>query len=137
MKTVFPKPDRSDYQPNFTKSPDNDQLDVGWNEGVLSDGRPYRIECWAQDQLTNVTVFLSSLGLEDASPQQLIDLLGNDRVVWFKPRSQPSASTAIIADAAGSAMWSINIVIGEADEPARADSVPLLPYQRTQHVGVH
>src|SRR3989442_11054380 len=41
--------------------------------------------CWTQDQITNVTVFLSTEGLENASNEQLADLLQRERVVGFKP----------------------------------------------------
>lgn len=37
---THPKPDRSNYTPNRSKTPENDQLDIGWNEGFMSDGRP-------------------------------------------------------------------------------------------------
>jgi len=36
---MYPKPDRSDQTPNFVKSAENDAIDIGWNEGNLSDGR--------------------------------------------------------------------------------------------------
>ena len=127
---THPKPDRSDYRPNFKKTAQDDHLDIGWNEGFLSDGRPYRIECWTQDQITNVTVFLSTEGLENASNEQLADLLQRERVVGFKPGVEPSAYAMPLTDAGGNSLWSINIVIGVDDEPARADSVPLRPYSR-------
>ena len=76
------KPDRSSYIPNRAKTEDNDQLDIGWNEGVLSDGRPYRIELWAQDQITSATIFLSTEGLETYSNAQFAELLERERVIW-------------------------------------------------------
>lgn len=72
---THPKPDRSNYAPNRVKTPDNDQIDIGWNEGFLSDGRPYRLECWAQDQFTCVTVFMSTEGLETYANEQLVEML--------------------------------------------------------------
>src|SRR3989442_11940766 len=86
--------------------------------------------CWTQDQITNVTVFLSTEGLENASNEQLADLLQRERVVGFKPGVEPSAYAMPLTDAGGNSLWSINIVIGVDDEPARADSVPLRPYSR-------
>ena len=61
VSSKFPKVDRSNFTPNFTKSPENDAVDIGWSEGNLSDGRPYRLECWAQDQITNITIFVSRI----------------------------------------------------------------------------
>ena len=125
---TYPKPDRSGYSPNRVKTEENDQIDIGWAEGTLSDSRPYHIECWAQDQLTNVTVFLSTDGLDGYSNEQFIELLERERVVWWMPGARKSASAARFEDASGNPMWSINVVIGVDEEPAVADSVPSRPY---------
>ena len=127
---THPKPDRSNYLPNFAKTDENDQLDIGWNEGFLSDGRPYRIECWAQDQITSVTVFVPAAGLENNSNGQFAELLERERVVWFKPGVEPSVYAIPLTDASGNSVWSINVVIGIDTDPALADSVPLRPYSR-------
>lgn len=127
---THPKPDRSNYEPNFEKTDENDQLDIGWNEGFLSDGRPYRIECWAQDQITNVTVFLPTAGIENHSNEQLADLLARERVVWFQPGVKPSAHALPMRDAKDNSVWSVNIVVGIDSDPPLADSVRLLPYAR-------
>ena len=125
----IPKPDRSTYKPNFAKSAQNDQIDIGWAEGTLSDGRRYRLELWAQNQLTCVTVFMASQGLAAATSQDLLDLVAAERVVWWRPGVRPSAGVSPFNDSAGQAMWSINIVIGDDGAPARADTVPVLPYR--------
>ena len=125
---TYPKPDRSNVVPNLAKTPDNEDLDIGWCEGVLTDGRPYRMECWAADQITNVTVFMSTIGLENCTNAQFVDLLERERVVSWRAGARKSAGAAQIADAAGNPMWSINIVIGVDGEPAVADSVPIFPY---------
>jgi len=125
-----PKPDRSNYTPNRVKTAESDELDIGWNEGFLSDGRPYRIEAWAQDQITSVTVFLSTEGLETYSNSQFIQLLEKERIVWWAPGVRKSAYAMPMVDAAGNPMWSVNVVIGVDDDPPVADSVPVYPYRR-------
>ena len=69
----YAKPDRSNFTPNFRKTPENPDLDIGWAEGSLSDGRPYRLECWAADQITNITVFVSRLGLEHLEGKEALE----------------------------------------------------------------
>ena len=54
---MYPKSNRSNQTQNYVKSEENTVLDIGWNEGILSDGRPYRAECWAEDQVTMLTFF--------------------------------------------------------------------------------
>lgn len=124
----FQPPDRSDYTPTFSKTDDDEQLDVGWAIGTLSDGRPYRAELWAQDQLTCVTVFLPLAGLETASDAAVIRLLEEERVVWWLSGSKKSAGLGQLTDARGQSLLSVNFVVGADGEPARLDTVPFHPY---------
>jgi hypothetical protein len=64
---MYPKPDRSDYKPTRTKTAEDHSLDIGWDEGFLTDGRPYRVECWAEEGVTMLTYFFSTRGLETYS----------------------------------------------------------------------
>ena len=125
---THPKPDRSNYKPNRTMTAENDQIDIGWNEGFMSDGRPYRIECWAQDQITCVTVFMSTEGLETYSNAQFVELLEREGIVWWKDGARKSAAAAPLIDASGNPMWSVNVVIGVGDEEAVAYSVAIHSY---------
>jgi hypothetical protein len=72
---LYPKPDRSDQKPSLVKTPENDVIDIGWNEGVLSDGRPLPRRVLAQEQVTSLTSFFSTHGLEDITNAQFGDFL--------------------------------------------------------------
>ena len=96
----------------------------------MSDGRPYRIECWAQDQIISVTVFMSTEGLETYSNAQFVELLERERIVWWKDGARKSAYAAPLTDASGNSIWSVNVVIGVGDEEPVADSVGLRSYWR-------
>ncbi len=40
-------------------------MGIGWHEGFLTDGRPYRAACWVVYGMTMITFFISSRDLED------------------------------------------------------------------------
>ena len=125
---TYPRPDRSGFTPNFTKSAENPAIDIGWAEGVLKDGRPYRMECWAEEQVTSVTVFFSSIGLEGLEPGAFAPLLESERLLTYgDPTKYYGASAAPYVDSAGNAMWSVNVVIGD-DEGTFAGTRPLTRY---------
>src|SRR5919108_979088 len=109
---MYPKPDRSAFQPNFVKTPENDVLDIGWNEGQLTDGRPYRMEFWCQDQVSVLTYFFSTKGLENATNAELKALLVREGLVSFVSDRQ-YVSGAQLTDASGHEMWSVNVVVGD------------------------
>lgn len=109
---AYPKPDQSDWKPNFEKTPENEKLDLGWYEGALSDGRPFRADLWAQDQCTCVTVFFSTRDMDELSPAQGCDLLEREGLVQFLPASEFRSSYPVkIHDGSHNEMWSLNVVL--------------------------
>jgi hypothetical protein len=68
---------------NFVKSEENEALDLGWSEGFLSDSRPYRVECWAENQVTMLTIFFSTGGMENYSDLMFKELLSKENLVQF------------------------------------------------------
>ena len=67
----YPKPDRSLVPRDFGEKTEDGQLDLGWSEGTFKDGRSYVKEFWAQDQVSVLTFFFSSQGLEGLDDLQL------------------------------------------------------------------
>ena len=119
MGNEYPRPDRSGYTPNFVKTPENEVLDIGWQEGVLTDGRPFRAELWVQDNITSVTFFFSSAGLEERTREDFIRLVQDEGLQNFKSANddQRFLYARKIIDHAGNEMWSINVIVGdEADQ---------------------
>ena len=127
---MYPKPDRSDQIRNFVKSEENEAIDVGWNEGSLSDDRQYHVECWAEDQITMLTFFFSTVGIEKYSEKMLKDLLVEEKLVQFIKNDAP-LSTMHITDAGGNELWSVNVVIGTEDELFANDLISLRAYEKS------
>lgn len=125
----FKKPDRSNHRPNFEKTAGNDVVDPGWNEGFLSDGRPYRVECWCQDQVTSLTFFFSTAGLENISNSQFADMLMSEGLLKFLS-DRRFVAAAPFTDASGNDMWSVNVVVGDEETVFVSDHVPLRSYAR-------
>ena len=112
---TYPKPDRSNFVPNTEKTPENESLDIGWAEGVFGDGRPYRMEMWAQDQASYLSFIFSAEGLEQLTGLSAVDLLVREGVVRFKS-AQRDAAMDRIRDASGDEMWSVNVEVGDEEE---------------------
>lgn len=125
----YPAPDRSNQRLNFGKTAEDDTLDIGWAEGTLSDGRPYRAECWCQDQVTMLTIFFSTLGLERATDADLEQLLVREKLVSFKVGNR-FVRGARFVDPSSHELWSVNVVVGDDEDTFIADSVPLNVYAR-------
>jgi len=134
-KPMYPKPDRSNHHPNLSKTAENDTLDIGWAEGVFSDGRPFRIECWAQDQVTYLQCFFSSVGLEELDRSELQQFLERERLIRFVSDKR-FASGRLTSDASENSMWEVNVVIGDEDELYAESDVSLKPYPSEGSEGV-
>lgn len=124
----YPKPDRSTFEPNFQKTPENDALDIGWAEGVLTDGRPFRMEYWCQDQCSIVTFFFSTVDLDFADQANVQDFLESEGLVRFR-ESAGETTGGRWTDSAGNEMWSWTVLFATDDDTyADVTSIPLNRY---------
>jgi hypothetical protein len=125
----YPKPDRSQFKPNLSKTPEDDVLDLGWQEGALRDGRPFRGEYWCQDQISMITFFFSTIGLENASREDLKLLLVSENLIQFKP-GRARVDARKIMDSSANEMWSVNVAVGDEDETFVEGGHPFQGYPR-------
>jgi len=125
----YPSIDRTNYQVCKVKNGDG-ILDIGWTEGRLSDGRPYRAELWAQDQITVLTVFFSVLGLEDFDTAALSGLIETNGVVSFGSLSAP-VSASLFQDEKENTFWSVNIAVGDEESTFIKRSATIYPYKQS------
>src|SRR5215510_2004019 len=110
LQPQFPVPDRS-RQPVRILKDDSGMIDIGWCEGVLSDGRAFRAEMWAQDHVSSLTIFFSTLGL-----------------VSFEAGAESYCASDKYVDNAGQELWSVNIVVGVDQQTFVRDTVPIFGY---------
>jgi hypothetical protein len=125
----YPKPDRSDLKPNFSKTPENDVLDLGWQEGALRDGRPFRGEFWCQDQTSMITFFFSTIGLENASREDFQLLLASENLIQFK-EGRARLDARKFMDSSANEMWSVNVAVGDEDQTFVEGGRPFKGYER-------
>src|SRR5450755_3729449 len=125
----FPIPSRS-KQPVRATRDESGIVDIGWCDGVLSDGRAFRSEMWAQDQISMLTTFFSSAGIEHLDQDILRDRAETERLITFKADGPRYCDSSIYEDDAGNKMWSVNVVVGDEDQSYLDGSVPIFPYSR-------
>ena len=125
----YPSIDRTNYEVCKVKNGDG-ILDIGWTEGILSDGRPYRAELWAQDQITVLTVFFSVLGLEDFDAAALSGLIETHGVVSFGRLSAP-ISASLFQDEKENMFWSVNIAVGDEESTFIKGSATIYSYMQS------
>ncbi|HWE41977.1 MAG TPA: hypothetical protein VG432_05690 [Gemmatimonadaceae bacterium] len=123
----YPRPDRSEFEPNFRKSEEHPALDLGWAEGKLRDGRPWRAECWAEDGVTSLTFFLSTIGIEKLTDAEFAALLEAEGLLRFTGIARYVAARPL-TDPSGNEMWSVNVVVGDDEDTFVEDRVALRPY---------
>jgi hypothetical protein len=130
LQPRYPIPDRSKQTPLLAKDEDG-VIDIGWCDGVLADGRPFRAEMWAQDGLSMLTFFFSTLGLADLDQAQIKALIVTEGLVRFKPGAPEHCESRTVSDDADNAMWSVNVNIGDDDATHLSEAVPVFPYSRS------
>jgi hypothetical protein len=124
----FPRPDRSTYSPNFTKTPENDCIDIGWAEGMMSNDRPFRAECWAQDQVTCLSIMFARGGLESATSSEIADMLEVEGVVTFISEKK-YVDIRPFRDDSDNDLLLINVVIADESQLYAQDKLSLQRWQ--------
>lgn len=112
---AYPVPNRTNHKPNLSLSPDRDYLDVGFSTGVLSDGRPFRVEYWYWEEVSILTYFMSTADIENVTESYFKELLVDEGLLTFE-RKEPVVKAKKVRDASGNEMWSINVAVGDQDE---------------------
>ena len=124
---MFNKPDTSNIAPRFSKTEDDDAIDLGWAEGIFTDSRPYRCESWATGGISLITVFFSSLQLENSSNQSLSQLLVSERLL-HSASGEINVEGLLFEDASGNAMWSVNVVISDEEKTYAESNIQFKEY---------
>ncbi len=127
LSREFPTPNR-DAQPIRRTKDDDGVLDIGWCEGLMSDGRPFRVEMWAQDGMSLITIFFSCTGLENESSATLEARLIREGLFSYRADAGSHFQAVPITDDAGQPMWSANVVVGNEDETYLDRSPPVWAY---------
>lgn len=117
-----------------TKSGD---VNIGWNIGVLDGNRPWFAECWARDQITMLTYFISTKDLEGKSEDELVNMLEQAGIVKFTEENHRSVQVSTFTDSNGNEFYSVNIVVGVEDETYLThDSGKILPFKILNELNV-
>lgn len=111
---AYPAVDRSDFAPNMQGRMGDDVFDIGWAEGALQDGRPFRMECWGLAGSTGVTVFMASEGIEAFDATAVNALLEASRVITTIDAQELSLHH--FTDPAGTPCVSISYIVADADD---------------------
>lgn len=60
---------------------DTEVCNIGYTEGKLNDDRPYRLEVWSSYGITNATIFISLIDLENKSEDEIKKLLIENKII--------------------------------------------------------
>ena len=127
LQPKFPIP-FLDHNKSEPQNDDEGITEIGWCDGVLADGRPFRAEMWAQDQVSMLTIFFSEVGLEQHDQDVLRKLVEAEGLITFAAQPSCIFESSIIKDDAGNRMWSVNIPVGDEDHTFLVGSVPIFRY---------
>lgn len=135
----YPYVDRSNRRPNFVKKDRDDQLDLGFAEGIFTDGRPFRVESWAATYVTYLTFYFSSVDIEHFSQTDLKEYLNVEQVIKFDDQkflssgfSGVNISSKKTLDASKNEIWEVTIIVGDEDGSYIHNSITMQGYNKKE-----
>ena len=87
-------------------------VNIGWDVGIVEGKRPYFCECWASGY-TVLTYFISTIGIEDYTIEQIEDMLSKAGIVRYKLPRKYITSVKKFYDSNNNQFFSINIIVGD------------------------
>ena len=111
----------------FPERNEFDDVNIGWSMGFIED-RPYFLECWATEGITMITVFVSAIGIENARPYELERMLIENKVYEPLDDYESPEECPRFNDDSGNTFFSINVLVGIEDEPAKITGGRLSPF---------
>ncbi len=106
-------------------------MDLGWNEGVLSDGRPFRMEVWRLTGMTGAHYFFSTRDLDDLTSDTCCDLLERENLVQFSPTSR-RVKVVRGFDTIGQPIWAVMVLFGNGNGRYANPKIGMLPYPQPE-----
>lgn len=104
------------------------EVNIGWNAGLLKDGRPFFAECWAVDQITMLTLYFSTIGIENKTPEEIDSILLESGYFTYREVDHHLPSVDTFGRDGKDEFYSIGIAVGVEDEPARIDGAPIFSW---------
>lgn len=104
---------------------DTEVCNIGYYEGIFTDGRPVRVEVWSSHNIVNATVFFSIIDLEDKSEFELKNLLAKNEIIELR---EDNAYVTEYEDINENVFISINIALEDHDKVINKCIVPLTDY---------
>ena len=104
------------------------EYNIGWNCGFIGK-RPYFMELWAREGMTILTIYISTIGIEDYSVVDLEKMLIDEASIYGRKEgySSPNPVPKFI-DRNGNEFFSINVMVEVEDEPALIDGATVFPF---------
>ena len=107
----YDAPCRVGYVPSPYEPDEDGVMDVGYLTGTMSDGRPFRVECWRMEEMLMLTVLFSSQGLSAYSRADMPLLLEGEEILRFVGTGKPKLQAAQTTDDVGQNMWALNLML--------------------------
>jgi len=104
---------------------DTEVCNIGYNEGTLKDGRPYRIEVWSAFEIETATIFISTQDIEDKDVKYLKKLIQDNKIIDIYDDRLDVTRTV---DYEENEFFSINIPLVDHDEEINTLLVNLKDY---------
>lgn len=105
---------------------DTEVCNIGFNEDVLKDGRPYRIEVWSSYGVENATIFMSILGFEDKTEEDIKKYIVDNSLIEI---IEDDIYITEVEDINDNSFLSINIPLKEVEKVINKCNVSLKEFE--------
>ncbi len=107
---------------------ENGEVNIGWNAGLIGENRPFFVTCWASEGITTLSIYVSSLEIEDVTPEELTDMLLKEQYFRYRDGSHAAAQVDRFGKRGKDEFFLITVTVGVGDRPAEIEGAQILPW---------
>ena len=101
---------------------------IGWDCGFFGN-RPYFLELWSSEGVTAITIFLSSIGIEEYSEKDFEKLFVEDAKIYTIGKNYEGPIPSNYVDGNKNEFFSVSVVVARnSDEPAKIEHILTEPF---------
>ena len=106
------------------------EYNIGWNAGLLKGSRPYLAMCWAAEQITYLSLYVSAQGIEDITGEELDRMFVENGYYRYRNEEHCSPQLSACIDSQGNRFHLMTIAVGIGNDPALIGGAPVLAYSK-------
>ena len=114
----------------------SEETNIEFAQELFTDGRPFHVECWAENGATHLTFFFSNLDIEHYQKADIIRLLNTENAIDLIDNMPCYCGIQTLLDDSNHSMFTATVTIGDENNLFVDSRLPLNAWHKFMEGGL-